>query len=235
MLGEAVEAAAGLGMSFIKPGERPAPTRISVKEDQIARARSPVRFESRRGLGRHPSSTPIATGEVVNLPSSTRQSPIQVFIRRTRERCVRITSSIPRRHGDHHACRGPPGLRGPTSPFALPKAASHLLGVGRGLGDDDGLEDCLGRWGRLELTLLCAVPKGFGSGTVHPAGTIPARARAVLRADVGRDELFLQVLEVEQMLTTGGGWQDQIGGIVGGVKYIESRPALRPSPIVYQL
>jgi galactokinase/mevalonate kinase-like predicted kinase len=50
-----------------------------------------------------------------------------------------------------------------------------------------------------------------------------------------RDELFLQVLEVEQMLTTGGGWQDQIGGLVGGLKYVESRPALKPRPIIHQL
>lgn len=27
-----------------------------------------------------------------------------------------------------------------------------------------------------------------------------------------------QVLHIEQMLTTGGGWQDQVGGLVPGVK-----------------
>jgi hypothetical protein len=30
-----------------------------------------------------------------------------------------------------------------------------------------------------------------------------------------------------QMLTTGGGRQDQIGGAAGAVKYIESAPGLR--------
>jgi galactokinase/mevalonate kinase-like predicted kinase len=49
------------------------------------------------------------------------------------------------------------------------------------------------------------------------------------------DELIRQVLQVEQMLTTGGGWQDQIGGLVGGVKCVESRPGLRPHPVVHQL
>jgi galactokinase/mevalonate kinase-like predicted kinase len=43
------------------------------------------------------------------------------------------------------------------------------------------------------------------------------------------------VLQVEQMLTTGGGWQDQIGGLLSGVKYVESRPGLRPHPVVHQL
>jgi galactokinase/mevalonate kinase-like predicted kinase len=49
------------------------------------------------------------------------------------------------------------------------------------------------------------------------------------------DELIRQVLQVEQMLTTGGGWQDQVGGLVSGVKCVESRPGLRPHPVIHQL
>jgi galactokinase/mevalonate kinase-like predicted kinase len=49
------------------------------------------------------------------------------------------------------------------------------------------------------------------------------------------DELIRQVLQVEQMLTTGGGWQDQIGGAVGGIKCIQSRPGFRPHPVIHQL
>jgi len=41
-------------------------------------------------------------------------------------------------------------------------------------------------------------------------------------------ELFHGVLQLEQELTTGGGWQDQIGGVVGGVKIISSGPGLIP-------
>jgi galactokinase/mevalonate kinase-like predicted kinase len=37
------------------------------------------------------------------------------------------------------------------------------------------------------------------------------------------------------MLTTGGGWQDQIGGVVGGVKLIETAPGVRLFPSLYQL
>lgn len=32
------------------------------------------------------------------------------------------------------------------------------------------------------------------------------------------------VLVIEQMMTSGGGWQDQIGGVLGGVKLITTRP-----------
>jgi fucokinase len=30
----------------------------------------------------------------------------------------------------------------------------------------------------------------------------------------------------EQMLTTGGGWQDQVGGLVGGIKLVSTGPGL---------
>ena len=34
------------------------------------------------------------------------------------------------------------------------------------------------------------------------------------------------MLNLEQMLTTGGGWQDQIGGLVPGIKIGHSNPEL---------
>jgi galactokinase/mevalonate kinase-like predicted kinase len=35
---------------------------------------------------------------------------------------------------------------------------------------------------------------------------------------------------MEQLMTTGGGWQDQIGGVVGGVKHITTEPGLFQVP-----
>lgn len=37
---------------------------------------------------------------------------------------------------------------------------------------------------------------------------------------------FLQVLHLEQLLTTGGGWQDQCGGLYGGAKLSQSQKGL---------
>jgi fucokinase len=39
-------------------------------------------------------------------------------------------------------------------------------------------------------------------------------------------DLFDEVLWLEQLLTTGGGWQDQVGGLTGGVKLITTEPGL---------
>jgi galactokinase/mevalonate kinase-like predicted kinase len=45
---------------------------------------------------------------------------------------------------------------------------------------------------------------------------------------LSRRELFHGVLRLEQALTTGGGWQDQVGGAVDGVKVVRSGPGLVP-------
>ncbi len=46
-------------------------------------------------------------------------------------------------------------------------------------------------------------------------------------------QLFDEVLCLEQMLTTGGGWQDQVGGLTGGVKLVTTPPGL-PQRITVQ-
>jgi len=39
-------------------------------------------------------------------------------------------------------------------------------------------------------------------------------------------DLFSHVLAMEQIMSTGGGWQDQVGGVVNGIKYITSKPGM---------
>lgn len=40
-------------------------------------------------------------------------------------------------------------------------------------------------------------------------------------------DVYELVLNLEQIMSTGGGWQDQVGGLTGGVKYITSRPGMK--------
>ena len=177
-------------------------------------------------------------GEVVNVAVNLNdQPPIQVFCRPTNERTIRIHSID---LGAGETIRSFSALESyntPSSPFALPKAAVCLLGFTAERAVSADLANELDRvGGGLELSLLSAVPKGLGLGTssILAATTLSALER-FFGLKVERDELFRQVLQIEQMLTTGGGWQDQIGGVSGGVKYIESAPGLKPNPVIYQL
>ena len=212
----------------------------NVKVDQIVWARAPVRLDLAGGWSDTPPYTSRYGGIVTNVAVDLNgQPPIQVFVRPTRELHVRFNSidtgvaETVTRVGELT------DFRNPQSPFALAKAALCLLGLvpQDHLGSDDLLSTYLTSIGSgLDITILCAVPKGSGLGTSSIlAGAILSAVERFFGVLSTRDELFLKVLEVEQMLTTGGGWQDQIGGIAGGVKYIESRPGLKSRPVIYQL
>jgi galactokinase/mevalonate kinase-like predicted kinase len=214
------------------------PLELALKEDQIVWARAPVRLDLAGGWTDTPPYTLRHGGRVVNLAVDLNgQPPIQVFCRRTAERHVRIhsidlgyTETIDRFEPLHD-------YNDPGSPFALPKAALSLMGLGQSRREGRTLDEVLDHLGAgLEITLLCAVPKGSGLGTSSILGAVilAAFSRFFGRAVV-MDELIRQVLQVEQMLTTGGGWQDQIGGAVGGIKCVQSRPGFRPHPVTHQL
>jgi galactokinase/mevalonate kinase-like predicted kinase len=59
---------------------------------------------------------------------------------------------------------------------------------------------------------------------------IIAAIERMLGRTLTQRELFHRVLRLEQALTTGGGWQDQIGGAVGGTKITSTARGLIPDP-----
>jgi galactokinase/mevalonate kinase-like predicted kinase len=226
-------------IDYVSPasGERP-PLRPALKEDQIVWARAPVRLDLAGGWTDTPPYTLRFGGRVANVAVDLNgQPPIQVFCRRTAGRHVRVHSIDLGYTETFTRLEQLLDYRDPLSPFALPKAALCLLGLDHARERGETLDSLLdGLGGGLEITLLCAVPKGSGLGTSSVlGGVILAALSRFFGRPVVPDELIRQVLQVEQMLTTGGGWQDQIGGLVPGVKCVESRPGLRPHPVVHQL
>jgi fucokinase len=45
-------------------------------------------------------------------------------------------------------------------------------------------------------------------------------------------DLYQHVLIMEQIMSTGGGWQDQVGGVTPGIKYITSMPGVEQKIMV---
>ncbi len=85
----------------------------------------------------------------------------------------------------------------------------------------------------LEVEVWSDIPKGSGLGgsSILAAAIVQALQRLAGRPDDPATVSAL-VLTVEQRLTTGGGWQDQIGGLVPGVKLLSSLP-VRPLSIAF--
>ena len=78
-----------------------------------------------------------------------------------------------------------------------------------------------------ELHTWSTAPQGSGLGTSSIlAGAILAALLRVTDRTTSMDSLIHAVLIVEQMLTTGGGWQDNVGGLVPGFKIGRSQASL---------
>jgi fucokinase len=120
------------------------------------------------------------------------------------------------------------GYADPSDPFALLKAALVLRGIVPADGDP-GMPVAELRRGRpgLRLSTQTNIPRGSGLGTSSiMGGAVLACLGRMVGVDLTQVQLFDEVLVLEQMLTTGGGWQDQVGGLVGGTKLITTAPGL---------
>ncbi|XP_059940573.1 L-fucose kinase isoform X3 [Mesoplodon densirostris] len=68
-------------------------------------------------------------------------------------------------------------------------------------------------------------PHAPGTSSILAGAALAALQRAAGRA-MGTEALIHAVLHLEQVLTTGGGWQDQVGGLMPGIKVGRSRAQL---------
>ena len=71
--------------------------------------------------------------------------------------------------------------------------------------------------------LFRSVPKGSGLGTSSIlAGACVKALFEFTGTEYKEDDLYAHVLAMEQLMSTGGGWQDQVGGLSNGIKLISS-------------
>jgi galactokinase/mevalonate kinase-like predicted kinase len=175
-------------------------------------------------------------GRVVNVAvDSNGQPPIQVFAKLSDKphlvmRSIDLGVEQRVRTYEELDTFGQPG-----NEFALAKAAFALAGFlprFHGTGGFSSLEEQLIEFGGgIEISLLSAVPKGSGLGTSSIlAATLLATLGDLCGLNWDRNVLFTRTLALEQMLTTGGGWQDQAGGIFRGFKLIETAPGMAQKP-----
>jgi fucokinase len=121
----------------------------------------------------------------------------------------------------------------PQAPAALLKTAMLCIGVvdlqddtrtlQQQLVDTLGGDDAQG----LEVITASRLPMGSGLGgsSVLSGALLHAIGVAVGR-QYDRSSLVHAVLKLEQMLSSGGGWQDQVGGMYPGLKVCRSAAAL---------
>lgn len=152
--------------------------------------------------------------------------PIETEIRRIDEPVIRSVAGGEQTSIEYRRAEE---LRAPCEPgsvYAIPRAALYLHGIPVA---GEPLEDTLRQLGGgIEIRCRVQLPIGSGLGTSSILGATVVRALAVMSGRQLDDHALSEsVIQLEQHMTTGGGWQDQAGGIFPGAKLLITGPGLR--------
>jgi galactokinase/mevalonate kinase-like predicted kinase len=217
--------------------QQPVVPSCTLLEDQIVWGRCPVRLDFAGGWADTPPYSLEHGGSVLNIAIEINgQPPIQVFARKTGEPALMIRSidlGMAEQLTTYEDVRAYDKL---GSGFALARAAFALAGFHP---DFNGgkfqtlREQLVAMGGGVEISMLAAIPKGSGLGT---SSILAATILGVLSDLVGlnwdKEGIVQRTLALEQMLTSGGGWQDQVGGVFAGIKLVQTVPGLHQIPVV---
>ena len=142
-------------------------------------------------------------------------NPVKVHVKRIRAAEVRISSVDLGKRG---TLRTMDEIHDHTDPHdwrALVKSALAVTGY--------RFED-----GGLSIVISADVPKGSGMGTSSILGSAVVEALGKVRGrDYTTDEIADLTLALEREMRTGGGWEDQMGALVPGVKLLSSARGAR--------
>ena len=211
--------------------------RLSVYPDQIVWGRSPVRIDLAGGWTDTPPYCLMEGGSVVNIAIELNgQPPLQTYIKPCKEPHVILRSIDLGAMEVVETYEQLAAYNKVGSPFSIPKAALVLAGFQPGFSQETypSLRAQLEAFGcGIELTLLSAIPAGSGLGTSSIlAATVLGAVNDFCSLAWDKNEIGRRTLVLEQLLTTGGGWQDQFGGVLGGVKLLDTQRGFDQNPRV---
>ncbi|RKD85105.1 galactokinase/mevalonate kinase-like predicted kinase [Mangrovibacterium diazotrophicum] len=210
---------------------------LNIFPDQIVWGRSPVRIDLAGGWSDTPPFCLMSGGSVLNMAIELNgQPPLQVYIKPCEEYKIILRSIDLGAREDVKTFEELADYQKVGSPFSIPKAALCLAGFGPVFSKlvKGSLEEQLKAFGcGIEISLLAAIPKGSGLGTSSIlAATVLGALSDFCGLNWDKNEICNRTLVLEQLLTTGGGWQDQYGGVFPGIKLLETRSGLYQSPTV---
>lgn len=156
------------------------------------------------------------------------RKPVEVTMSRISEHKIVFESSDMDVHGEFYDIKPLQGTGDPYDPFALQKACLTACGIiPRNGGNLDRILTRLGG-GFVMHSEVKGVPQGSGLGTSSILSA--ACVKAVLEftgISYTDEDICSRVMGMEQIMSTGGGWQDQAGGLHNGIKYITTMPGVR--------
>ena len=155
------------------------------------------------------------------------EKPVEVTLERTDELKIVFDSRDMDVHGEFDTIEPLQATGDPFDPFALQKACLLACGIIPKKGHR--LDEVLKRLGGgfVMHSEVTNVPKGSGLGTSSILSAACVKAVfEFMGIEYTEEDLYSHVLAMEQIMSTGGGWQDQVGGVTPGLKYMTSMPGI---------
>lgn len=210
---------------------------LHIAKDDVT-VRLPIRVNWGGGWSDTPPYCMENGGTVLNAAVLlNNERPIAVTVKKLSENKIILTSTDNGSYKEFTNLCELTSCCDPHDPFALHKAALIACGIISADSEEDLPTVCERLGGGIYLnTRVEGIPKGSGLGTssILAAACVKAIYEFLgLRADNG--EMYEKVVCMEQLMSTGGGWQDQIGGMLPGIKMLTSTADLQQKINIRQL
>jgi fucokinase len=178
----------------------------------------PVRVDFAGGWSDTPPWSLERAGCVLNLAISLEGClPIGTIIETTEKTGVLINDDAGNQLTVENLVSIAPPFDG-NDPFRLVKSALLVTGLVH--------ENILVSMG-LQIKTWANVPRGSGLGTSSIlAAAVVKGLLQITDGDESNENVARLVLVLEQLMGTGGGWQDQVGGLYPGIKFTTSFPGV---------
>jgi len=205
-----------------------------IRKDEVV-VRLPVRVNWGGGWSDTPPYCMEHGGTVLNAAITLNgELPIEVTLRKIEENKIILTSTDIGSYREFTDLSDLMDCHDPMDAFALQKAALIACGVIPYGQDDDSTETdineiCSHLGGGIYMnTRVINIPKGSGLGTSSIlAGACVKGIYEFLGVSLKDNDLYNRVLCMEQIMSTGGGWQDQVGGLAPGIKMVTTDESLQ--------
>jgi fucokinase len=214
----------GSGSGSAVPCEGP---RTAAWQKEQASVAAPVRIDLGGGWSDTPPFCLDWGGTVLNLAVELNGLyPIRTVVRRIDALVIRCFSCEDGTGEEYRESADLLRQTHPGDPFLLVRTALRMTGL---FDEAAPLAKTLEQMGGgIEIRTEADVPmgSGLGSSSILAATTLWALAE-ITGERLETQELSDRAMRLEQLMTTGGGWQDQAGGIFPGAKLVSSGPGMR--------
>lgn len=203
----------------------------SIVKDKVV-TKLPVRVNWAGGWSDTPPYCNEHGGIVLNAAITLDgQKPIVVTVKKLKESKFILSSTDNGSYEEFTDITKLQDCRNPHDAFSLHKAALIACGVIPYKEKFSVKKICNDMGGGLYLnTEVLNIPKGSGLGTSSIlAGACVKGIYEILGTELKENDLYNRVMCMEQIMSTGGGWQDQVGGLAPGIKMVSTEAGMQQS------